>query len=184
MDTIAMGLALGLIVSVPPGPNSILCLNLAADGIKRAAPLIAGAALTDAVYSLLAASGVLLSLQAGVGALAYLAPVFLIATAFLARSTNSLPARAGLAVTVLNPTTAAIWLGLSATPALRSPSLTELLLRPGLVAVGTAAWFLALATLAARVSIRLDASRTARIQQLLSALLAAAAGVSLIALLF
>lgn len=112
MSFFAMGIALGLVVSIPPGPNTALCIDLACSGVRRAVPLITGAALTDAAYSLLAASGILILSQASSQALAYLAPCFLLGTAVLAWSPKSLSGKMSASVALLNPATAAIWLSL------------------------------------------------------------------------
>lgn len=79
MSLFATGIALGVVVSAPPGPNAALCTNLARGGVRRAFPLIT-AALTDAAYSLMAASGVLLASRASASALALLAPASMIVT--------------------------------------------------------------------------------------------------------
>lgn len=179
MTSIAIGLALGLAVSVPPGPNSALCVNLASGGVRRAMPLITGAALTDAVYSLLAASGVLLASSADANALGYLIPGFMLVTAALAWSPGWVPAPAAAAIPLLNPATAAIWLGLSSIPALQATSLTDALLRPLPVAVGTAIWFLLLATASAKISLGLGSRRAVLAQRSIACLLALAGIVGL-----
>jgi threonine/homoserine/homoserine lactone efflux protein len=183
MTLIVTGIALGLIVSVPPGPNSALCVNLACGGMRRAVPLITGAALTDAAYSLLAASGILIASRAGGGILVYLTPCFMLATALLAWSPSSLPTKVGIGVAFFNPATAAIWLSLSSVPALRALSLADLLLRPIPVALGTAAWFTLLAAAAAKAGARLPPERTVWMQKLLASLLAIAGLVGLAAAL-
>ncbi len=183
MTLIVTGIALGLIVSVPPGPNSALCVNLACGGMRRAVPLITGAALTDAAYSLLAASGVLIASQADVGILVYLTPCFMLVTALLAWYPSSLPAKVGIGVALFNPATAAIWMSLSSMSALRALSLTDLLLRPIPVALGTAAWFTLLAAAAAKAGARLTPERTAWMQKLLASLLAGAGLIGLTAAL-
>jgi len=147
--------------------------------MRRAIPLITGAALTDAAYSLLAASGVLVASRVGVGVLVYLTPCFMLATALLAWSPSSLSTKAGIGVALFNPATAAIWLSLSSVPALRVLSTTDFLLRPILVALGTAAWFTLLAAAAARAGARLSPARTAWLQKLLASLLAVAGLVGL-----
>jgi threonine/homoserine/homoserine lactone efflux protein len=114
MSFFAIGIALGLVVSIPPGPNTALCINLACRGVRRAAPLITGAALTDAAYSLLAASGILIVSQASSQVLAYLAPCLLLGTAVLAWSPESLSGKVSAGVAFFNPATAAILLGLAA----------------------------------------------------------------------
>jgi threonine/homoserine/homoserine lactone efflux protein len=137
--------------------------------VRRAVPLITGAALTDATYSLLAASGVLLAGRASSHALALLAPCFMIATAILLWSSISLSPRTAMGVAVLNPATAAVWLSLSSSPVLQAASLPDLLIRPLPVALGTAAWFTALALVTAKLSFRLTARGADRLHSLLAA---------------
>lgn len=175
MSTFAIGLALGFLVSIPPGPNSVLCVSLASGGLRRAIPLITGAALTDAVYSLLAASGLLLASQAGVHALEYLGPGFMLVMAALAWSPALVPARVAATVPVLNPATAVIWVSLSSMPALQAPSLQEALLRSVPVALGTASWFALLAAASARACIRLGPGQTLLLQRSIAFLLGLAA---------
>jgi hypothetical protein len=183
MSSIAIGLVLGFVVSIPPGPNSALCVNLASGGVRRAVPLITGAALTDAAYSLLAASGILVASQAGIGTLQYVLPLFLLATAALSWFPDSISSKAAAVVPVLNPATAAIWLGLSSIPALQALSLPEALLRPVPVALGTALWFALLATASARASVSLGPRQTLLLQKSVAGLLALGGVASLIALL-
>jgi threonine/homoserine/homoserine lactone efflux protein len=183
MTLMATGLALGLIVSVAPGPNSALCVNLACGGVRRAVPLITGAALTDAAYSLLAASGVLIASQASSDALALLTPCFLFLTAILCWSPGSLSPKAAFGVAVLNPATAAIWLSLSSVPALRALSTADVLLRPLPVALGTAIWFTLLALATAKLKVRLGPPLAARLRQLSAALLALMGALSLVSFL-
>ncbi|HET7445170.1 MAG TPA: hypothetical protein VFJ57_10975 [Solirubrobacterales bacterium] len=183
MDALAIGLLLGLVVSIPPGPNSALCVTLASGGVRRAMPLITGAALTDAAYSLLAASGILLASRAGVEVLSHLTPVFLLATAALTLAPGWMPAKAAATVPVLNPATASIWLGLSSVPALQALSLPEALLRPIPVALGTAAWFVLLATASAKVSTQLRPERLRWLNQAIAAALAIVGTAGLVALI-
>jgi threonine/homoserine/homoserine lactone efflux protein len=151
--------------------------------MRRAVPLITGAALTDAAYSLLAASGVLIASQASISLLTYLTPFFMLGTALIAWSPSSLPAKAGIGIALFNPATAAIWLSLSSVPALQALSPSDLLLRAVPVALGTAAWFTLLAAAAAKAGARLTPERTAWTQKLLASLLAVAGLVSLAAVL-
>jgi threonine/homoserine/homoserine lactone efflux protein len=183
MGLFLTGIALGVVVSVPPGPNSALCVNLASGGFRRAIPLITSAALTDAAYSLLAASGILVASQAGSNILALVIPFFMLVAAVLVWAPDSLSTRAAVGIAVLNPATAAIWISLSSVPAAHAPSASELLLRPLPVALGTAMWFTLLAVLAAKASIRLRPKHTAWMQRLLALTLAVGGLVSLLALL-
>jgi threonine/homoserine/homoserine lactone efflux protein len=179
MSLLATGIALGFVVSLPPGPNSALCVNLACGGVRRAVPLITGAALTDAAYSLLAASGVLVASRSGAGLLAYLIPFFMLGAAALAWSPSALPSKAVVGIAVLNPATAAIWLSLSSVPSVQAISLPDLLMRPLPVALGTATWFTLLAVLAARTSVRLQAEQIVWMQRLLALGLGAGGLISL-----
>ena len=183
MTLLATGLALGLLVSMPPGPNSALCINLASGGIRRAVPLITGAAVTDAAYSLLAASGVLIASQASSDLLALLTPCFLIATAILIWSPSSLSSGTVFGLALVNPATAAIWLSLSSIPALQALSVPDLLLRSLPVALGTAIWFTLLAAVTAKLSLRLDPGLTTRVQRVSAGLLAVMGVLSLVPLL-
>jgi threonine/homoserine/homoserine lactone efflux protein len=180
MSLFLTGIVLGLVVSVPPGPNAALCINLACDGVRRAVPVITYAALADAAYSLLAASGVLLVAQAGAGVLSWLTPFFLFATAALAWSPASISPRTAGGVALLNPATVAIWLSISSVPEAQAPSVSDLLLRPLPVALGTAAWFTLLALTASRLSSRLSPGATGRAQRALAAALALAGAISLV----
>lgn len=179
MSLIVTGIALGIVVSVPPGPNSALCLNLASGGVRRAVPLITGAALTDGAYSFLAASGILFASRTSAGVLSLLIPFFMLGAALLVWSPASLSAKAALGIVVFNPATAAIWISLSSIPAAQTPSASELLLRPLPVAIGTAMWFTLLAALAARASVRLRPEHTKWMQRLLAVSLGAAGVLSL-----
>jgi threonine/homoserine/homoserine lactone efflux protein len=180
----ATGLALGVVVSIPPGPNAALCVDLARGGVRRAMPLITGAALTDAAYSLLAASGVVIASRASSEALALLAPCFMLATAILLWAPITISPRAAVGVAVLNPATAAVWLSLSSNPALQASSLPELLIRPLPVALGTAAWFTALAVVAAKLRVRLSPRLVDRTRWLLAASLGATGVLTLGTVLF
>lgn len=179
MSLFVTGIALGIVVSVPPGPNSALCLNLASGGVRRAVPLITGAALTDAAYSLLAASGILFASRASSDVLSLLIPFFMLGAGFLVWSPASLSAKAALGIAVFNPATAAIWISLSSIPAAHEPSAAELLLRPLPVALGTALWFTLLAVLAAKASLRLRPEHATWMQRLLAVSLGVAGVLSL-----
>lgn len=183
MGLIVTGIALGFMVSIPPGPNSALCMSLASGGVRRAIPLITGAALTDAAYSLLAASGILFASRASSGVLSTLIPFFLLGAAILVWAPGLPSGRAAVGIAVLNPATAAIWIGLSSLPAAHALSTSDLVLRPLPVAFGTATWFTLLALLAARASVRLRPEHTAWVRRLMAMGLGVAGLVGLIALL-
>lgn len=168
MGLIATGVALGVVVSAPPGPNTVLCINLARDGVRRAMPVIASAALADAAYSLLAASGILVAARIDAEVLTWLAPCFMLATAVLAWTPASISPRTAAGIVLFNPATIAIWLALSSAPALQALSVTDLLLRPLPVALGTAVWFLLLAVAASRIGLQLSARARVRMQRILA----------------
>lgn len=171
MGFFAAGIAMGLLVSIPPGPNSALCLNLASGGVRRAVPLITGAALADAAYSFLAATGLLAAMGLDAQLLSYLAPAFMLGAAIVAWNPELLGARATGMVPLLNPATIAIWAGLSSLPAAHALSLGEALLRPFPVALGTAIWFAALAWASARVSFRMSPGAALVMQRSVACLL-------------
>jgi threonine/homoserine/homoserine lactone efflux protein len=181
MNVVLTGMALGLLVSMPPGPNAMLCMNLANGGVRRAIPLITSAALTDAMYSLLAASGVLLASHASSRLLAFFVPCFMIGAAVLAWSPQWMSPGAGAWVAALNPSTAAIWLSLSSLPTLQMLSPPDVLARALPVALGTAAWFTLLAVVAAKLSHRIGPERTVGMQRLLAGSLGVLGLISLIA---
>lgn len=181
MTVFLTGIGLGLVVSMPPGPNAALCVNLACDGVRRAVPVIACAALADAAYSLLAASGILMASQASAGVLAWLTPCFMLGTAALAWSPASISGKAAAGVALLNPATVAIWLSLSSIPAAQALSVSDLMMRPLPVALGTAAWFTLLAVTASRLSGHLTPGATVRLQRLLAVALVLMGLVSLAA---
>ncbi|HEY8502561.1 MAG TPA: hypothetical protein VIL21_07725 [Solirubrobacterales bacterium] len=167
---------------MPPGPNSALCVNLACGGVRRAAPLITSAALTDAAYSLLAASGILFASRASSETLSLLVPFFMLGAAALAWSPSSFSTKAAVGIAIFNPATAALWISLSSVTAAQTFSLSELLMRPLPVALGTAMWFTLLAFVAARVSVRFRPEHTTLMQRLLATALAVGGLLSLAAL--
>jgi threonine/homoserine/homoserine lactone efflux protein len=183
MNLALTGVVLGLAVSIPPGPNSMLCMNLACGGVRRAVPLITSAALTDAAYSLLAASGVLFASHASSAIFAYLAPCVMIGTAVLIWSPRWTSPTAAAGIALFNPATAAIWIGLSSAPSLRALSPADILARTLPVAFGTAVWFTLLAIAASRFSHRVGSQHTTSMQKALSVTLGILGLLSLLALL-
>lgn len=183
MNLALTGVALGLAVSIPPGPNSMLCMNLACGGTRRTVPLIASAALTDAAYSLLAASGVLFASHASPALFAYLAPCAMIGTAALIWSPRWASPSAAAGIALFNPATAAIWMGLSSAPALRVLSPSDILARALPVAFGTAVWFTLLAVAASRFSRRIGPQHTANMQKVIPVMLGTLGLLSLFAVL-
>lgn len=98
----------------------------------------------------------------------------MLATAILLWSPLEISPRATVGVAVLNPATAAVWLSLSSNPALQAASVPDLLIRPLPVAIGTAAWFTALALATAKLSFHLAPRLADRLRWLLAASLGAA----------
>jgi hypothetical protein len=180
---IALGLALGFLVSVPPGPNSALCVSLASGGARRALPLITGAALTDAAYSMLAATGVLFLARSGIVVLGFVVPAFMLATAVICWSPGSLSGKGAAFVPMLNPATTAIWLGLSSIPWIQAMSLSEAMLRSIPVAIGTAMWFALLATASSRIGLQIRPGGVSSLRKLIAAALAVGALLDLVLLL-
>jgi hypothetical protein len=180
---IAIGLALGFLVSVPPGPNSAVCVSLASGGARRALPLITGAAVTDAAYSILAASGALLLARSGIAALEFVVPAFMLGTAVICWSPDSAPGKGAAFVPILNPATTAIWLGLSSLPWIRAMSLPEAMLRSVPVAIGTAIWFGLLAVATSRIGVQIRPGGVSSLQKFVAGALAVGALFDLVMLL-
>jgi hypothetical protein len=107
----------------------------------------------------------------------------MIGTAVLVWSSKSTSPRAAAGIALVNPATAAIWLGLSSAPALQVLSLSDLLARAAPVALGTAVWFTLLAVAASKLSHRIGAQHTTSMQKVLAGLLGALGLLSLLALL-
>ncbi len=182
MTFIAIGLALGFLVSVPPGPNSAVCVSLASGGARRALPLITGAAVTDAAYSMLAASGVLLLARSGIAALEFVVPAFMLATAVICWSPDFVSGKGAAFVPMLNPATTAIWLGLSSLPWIQAMSLPEAMLRSVPVAIGTAMWFGLLALATARIGVQIRPGGVSSLQKLIAGALVVGAVVDVVTL--
>lgn len=171
--------ALGLLVSIPPGANTLVCLDLARGGLHRAAPIIASAAFVDALYSALAFAGILASAHAGARIATAFAPAFLfLGGALVWFGCLSSPTRVAAAA-LFNPVTAAIWLGFA--PELeRFASPAALLLGPLAVALGTASWFTLLAASASKLQRVLAPSALVWARRLFSLLLVLFAVLSLL----
>ena len=106
----------------------------------------------------------------------------MIVAATLAWPSTRIPSAAVACTALFNPGTAAIWLGLSSIPALHILSLGDVLARATPVAAGTAVWFTMLAIAATRLANRIGARSMLTVQRALSAALAVAGALSLIAL--
>jgi threonine/homoserine/homoserine lactone efflux protein len=183
VESFLIGMALGLVVSASPGPNTVMCIKLAAGGVRGAVPVITSAALTDAAYSLLAASGLMLANQANPTVMAYGAPLVFFGAAALALPSFPATKRVATLVPILNPATAAMWLGLSSFPRASSASATDVLIRPLPVAMGTALWFTALAAASAGAQLRIGPANTSRLHKWLAAVLVGLGLLSLLRLL-
>lgn len=164
MEAVLSGVLLGVAVSASPGPNTVACVKLAATGFRRAIPIIVAAALTDAAYSLLSASGVIVANELTSHLMAYATPVALLIAAALAMPRAGAASRFQTIVPLINPATAALWIGLSSLPALQAMTTSAIALRAIAVAAGTSAWFLAVATAAGALGPRMDTRTTARTQ--------------------
>jgi threonine/homoserine/homoserine lactone efflux protein len=177
MDTLAAGFAIALLVSMPPGANTALCVTSARDGARRAAPIILSAALTDVTYALLAAAGVIAINSANATATHWLAAGFSIVAAGLLwkHGTRSISSRAAAGFALFNPATAVLWLGLSAMTATHPHGVSATVLWATGVAAGTTTWFSGLAILSSRMHRTLTLRQRLAVQRGFSVLLAAAA---------
>ncbi len=153
MHTLALGFGVALLVSIPPGANTALCIIFARDGVRRVAPIILGAAATDALYALLTAIGVITANNLNATFAHWLAAAFcVVAAVFLwSRRIDAISAPTAISAAMLNPATAALWLGLSALPVARPHGAVDLGLWVLGVAAGTTTWFSTLALLSARL---------------------------------
>jgi threonine/homoserine/homoserine lactone efflux protein len=178
MNALITGFGVALLVSMPPGANTALCVASARGGMRRAAPIIAGAAATDATYAFLAGIGVLAANTFSGGLIHWAAAVFcLLAAALLwSERTESLSSQAAVGVAVFNPATAMLWLGLS-TLVIAHPhgTPTHLALWVLGVAAGTLTWFSALAFLSAHLHQVLAPARSLMVQRTFALFLVALA---------
>jgi threonine/homoserine/homoserine lactone efflux protein len=152
MNTLFAGFGIALLVSIPPGANTALCVTLARGGARKAIPIILGAAATDAIYAILAAVGILAVNTISVDATHWLAAAFCVLAAALLwlPRLQDVSGRTAIGLAVLNPGTASLWLGLSAFAVAHPKGLSLGLWVLG-VAAGTATWFSGVAFASARL---------------------------------
>jgi len=177
MDTLAAGFGIALLVSIPPGANTALCVTSARDGARKAAPVILSAAATDVTYALLAGAGLIAVGAADATLTHWLAAgfSFIAATLLWKRRTQPVSPRAAVGLAVLNPATAVLWLGLSAMAVAHphGPSATFLWVLG--VAAGTTTWFSVLAVVSSRMHRTLALHQKLAVQRCFAVLLAVAA---------
>ena len=174
METLAAGFWIALLVSIPPGANTALCVTSARNGARRAMPVIFAAAATDVLYALLATGGLIVVDAANTMAAHFLAAVFCVIAAVLIWTHRAacVPPRAAFGLALLNPATAILWLGLSAMAAAhpQGPSATILWVLG--VGAGTTTWFSGLAFASSRVHRQLAPSHTLMAQRSIAILVA------------
>lgn len=173
MVTLLAGFGIALLVSMPPGANTALCVSRARGGAWNAAPVVVSAAAVDSIYAVLAATGLVAAAGAINSTLLHqLAAVFcLTAAIFLWRSSRSgLSARSVIGLAALNPGTMALWLGLSAL-AVAQPQGVGLLYWVVGVAAGTTVWFSAIAIASARLQQLLAPQHQVTVQRAFAAAL-------------
>lgn len=174
---------MGLFVSVIPGINAALCVQLARFGARGALPLILAIALGDFSYCLLSSLGLLALAHTHTELLRWLGPVFatLAAIAIWPMGQRRRRRVGYLALVVFNPATMVLWMGLAALSGHTGERSIQTALALALGALlGSALWFCALAHFSARLGRRtrwLSDERTAR------CLSATLAGLSLLRLL-
>lgn len=183
----AVGLALGALTGLPLGVVNVAIVEAAARRDVRAASGIAvGGAIADMVHAALAAGGVggaILARPAAATTLHLIAGAVLLGYAFALwqsrprePSEREMPATfargvlAGLGFTLPNPAALGAWIAVAA--ALAPPTMAAGLVAAAGVGVGSAAWFLVLARLAARGAARPGAARR-RITRVVAIVLAA-----------
>lgn len=171
---------MGLFVSVIPGLNAALCIQLARCGARAASPLILTVALSDFSYCLLSSLGLLALAHTQAGLLRWLELFFpaLAAIAIWPRPGRRQGRFGYLALVAFNPSTLALWMGLTALHGhLGERGVQDAAALALGALLGSGLWFCALAHASARLGGHLrwlDGERTAR---LLSASLA---GLSLV----
>ena len=179
MTPFLSGLGVALAISIPPGANTAFCLSLARDGVRRAAPVIVGAAAVDAGYALMGATGAILQESADLDPLRWLGPVFMAVAAWLLwpreeRSPRA-ASRTAAGVAALNPATAVLWLSVTPHVGLGAGSALAPCLWVLGVAAGTAAWFSVVALLSSRLHRTLSPTSQQAAQRALAGLLGATA---------
>ena len=176
LRALVAGLLLGGFVAAQVGPVSLLCIRTATrNGFRPAVAIGAGAATVDVVYAALGVLGAAALIQlepvglalgfAGAGVLAWMG-VRTLRDAWRIRLGGEAPVevvgvpasyRTGLIATASNPLTIVSWaaiFGAAATASLLDSTGAAVALLVG-VMVGSAAWFVVLAVVAARIGGRL-----------------------------
>jgi threonine/homoserine/homoserine lactone efflux protein len=182
VTTLLVGFGVALAVSIPPGANTALCIAVARNGARQAVPVIAAAAATDALYAVLAAAGILALNGISHDAVRYLAAGFcLVGAVLLWKPGALLSTRTAVGLALLNPGTAALWLGLSAITRVRPHGLGLLFWVLGVVA-GTTTWFSGLAIASAHIHRRVSNSGALLLRRVCAGLLVVVGLVSLVSL--
>lgn len=178
MGTLLTGFGIALLVSAPPGANTALCVTTARQGVRRALPVIFGAAATDVMYALLAAAGLMVATHAGTLVVHLLAAVFCIIGAALMWATHApavVGSRTAFSIALFNPATAALWFGLSALAITHPHGIFPTASWIIGVALGTTTWFSLLAIASSRAQRRLSSVQTQLVQRALAVALATTA---------
>lgn len=156
LDDLAKGGLLGLIVALPPGPNTAMCIRLASRKVAAAAPLIVTAALTDVTYAAVLVGG-LVAVPAGsaTALLRWASPALLVLSAILLWPSRRGPprSRAVIAIAALNPATPVVWLGLGTSTLASSRPGAALMLLPIGAGLATAGWLTALSVAYTRIGL-------------------------------
>ncbi|HVV89856.1 MAG TPA: LysE family transporter [Solirubrobacterales bacterium] len=162
MNALINGFGVALIVSLPPGPNTALLVDSAEEGMARTLPVVAGAAMTDGIYAVLASLGVLAVHDINATLIHWISAVSCLAAAiFLSIPRNrAVSGRTAIGLAFLNPSTAALWIGLSALTIAHPQGANIAFWTSGVIS-GTATWFLALAYVATHTP-----GRTTRTQRM------------------
>jgi threonine/homoserine/homoserine lactone efflux protein len=165
-ETLVAGFAVALFVSIPPGMNTALCVTSARQGVRNAVPVILGAAMTDIMYALLAAAGLIVFDPAGIAVAHLLEAGFCLIAAVLmwAYRAAPVPSRTAFGLALLNPGTAVLWLGLSATIVHPHDASSTALWAVG-IGAGTTTWFSVLALASSRLHHRLTSRHTLLVQR-------------------
>jgi threonine/homoserine/homoserine lactone efflux protein len=181
MDALIGGFAIALVVSLPPGPNTALLVDAARGGMRRTLPIVAGAALTDGIYALLASVGVLglHSISADLSRWIAATCCLIAASVLWFPRERPFSSRAAIGFALLNPSTAALWVGLSAVAVAHPKGLNIFLWAFGVIA-GTTTWFVTLAYLATRAHRRLTFRRQILVQRGVAAALVVVAAITLL----
>lgn len=148
------GAALGWAVSVPPGANTMLCVLLGREGVRRALPLVAAAAAADSTYALLAGAGALTALLIGAANVLDVATVgFLLLCAYLLWPRGAPPSgRTAIMVAAFNPPAALLWLAFAGSLNKAPSGPVDIIVFAAGAAFATATWFLLVAFASRKLS--------------------------------